>query len=96
MKVAHYAEPGEISCGTLREEDLLRRFATELETLLNKNNDYDPDVWEVIRDARRHPTYDTLELLEDLLNEFSPEGYYFGTHPGDGACFGFWLQEDVD
>ena len=40
-----------------------------------------------------------LEYLwnEDLFNMFntiSPKGYYFGSHPGDGACIGWFKVED--
>ena len=28
------------------------------------------------------------------LNEYAPDGYYFGALEGDGACFGFWKLSD--
>jgi hypothetical protein len=35
-----------------------------------------------------------LEAVTELLEEYAPEGLYFGAHEGDGACFGFWAVED--
>jgi hypothetical protein len=35
----------------------------------------------------------TLEELTDALQELAPTGFYFGSQDGDGACFGFWLDE---
>jgi len=32
----------------------------------------------------------------DALNEYAPDGYYFGAIEGDGSDFGFWAIEDED
>lgn len=34
------------------------------------------------------------EELFDLMNNYAPEGYYFGAHPGDGSDFGYWKSEE--
>ena len=31
-----------------------------------------------------------LESLIDILDEHSPEGFYFGAHKNDGASWGWW------
>lgn len=35
-----------------------------------------------------------VDWASDRLSELAPEGFYFGSQEGDGACFGFWLNED--
>lgn len=31
---------------------------------------------------------------EDVMHKIAPPGTYFGAHPGDGACIGFWRCAD--
>jgi hypothetical protein len=95
-----------ISCGTLRTADLLSAFAAELEWLNDSPFDNRPhnlagqiqdlfsDDGETIKEEKQDEAQWILEEAFDLLNEASPEGYYFGTHPGDGSDFGFWQIQD--
>ena len=34
-----------------------------------------------------------LESIANALCEAAPDGFYFGAHPDDGACFGFWRED---
>lgn len=36
-----------------------------------------------------------IESLFDLLEEYAPDGCYFGAHEGDGSDYGFWECEDT-
>ena len=44
------------------------------------------------RNACVEDSYIFYEIL-DAMQEIAPEGAYFGAHPDDGACFGFWSDE---
>lgn len=38
-------------------------------------------------------------LNEDIwlaMQDIAPDGFYFGSHPGDGSDFGFWSDDDWD
>ena len=35
-----------------------------------------------------------IDDLMDFFTSLCPEGYYFGAHPDDGACFGYWKVDD--
>jgi hypothetical protein len=34
-----------------------------------------------------------VQQLCDALESYAPTGFYFGTRPGDGSDFGFWLSD---
>jgi len=36
-----------------------------------------------------------IEEMFDTLNDYAPEGYYFGAHPGNGSDFGFWEINEI-
>jgi hypothetical protein len=100
------SEIGTIIHGTLRMEDLIPAFADELERLDEEKkydylvkeardfvvSSYDGEM--ITEDD--HLTFDSedanwsVEELIDALNEFAPDGCYFGAHEGDGSDFGFW------
>src|SRR4029077_14690750 len=90
---------GSVSSGTMRPEDLIPSFLWTLQhqkplrrehgkfcTAINKRMDttdyFDGD------DAS-----EDLQELFDALDCYSPQGFYFGSHPGDGADYGWWLSE---
>jgi hypothetical protein len=93
------AEPGSISHGTLREDDLIDAFMGVL-------NELDPQAYDAA--LAEYGSFDTMEgqskeefdgwflneYLFDKMDEYSPEGHYFGAHPGDGSDFGWWPVEE--
>jgi hypothetical protein len=95
------ASLGSVSRATMREEDLIPAFAYELEQLdteekykelIKEANDID---WDDV-DIGIVYSNDILEELFDALNMFAPPYCYFGSHPGDGADYGFWICEDIE
>ena len=37
--------------------------------------------------------YGLVQDLQSALNHLTPEGFYFGSHYGDGADFGWWRED---
>ena len=92
------AEPGSVSWGTMRPEDLIPKFLDKLEHLDKDRHDeivgnYISIGWPGSHDRLDMSDY-LLEELFDALNEHAPDGHYFGSHPGDGSDYGFWPFED--
>ena len=95
------AFPWIVSCDTLKTESLLVKFWSAAEqtgiilsaqlladlTLLVGEDSKESD-WNV------ELARESLAELDDALNSAAPDGFYFSSQDGDGACFGFWLQDE--
>lgn len=91
-----------ISSGTLRDVDLFGIFITEIHNFMaycqldKSTKDY---IFNAIENLQAYLTNEeelssNVELAFNILESIAPEGCYFGSHPGDGACFGFWTIEE--
>jgi hypothetical protein len=103
------AEPGSVSHGTMRPQDLIPKFFEELDELdtakcaeivgeepllpICHPKHIDWDEW-----VKHHPEAADylLEDLFDALGECAPDGHYFGASAGDGCDYGFWPFEVED
>jgi hypothetical protein len=83
----------------MREEDLIPAFVSCLEDQKPLHRSDRKLLREInarmeVEDyfESEEATYD-LESLFDALNDYTMPGFYFGSHPGDGSDYGFWLDE---
>lgn len=87
---------GTVSHGTLREEDLIPKFAAILEDEDSERYNYwRAEFPNCANLAFYMTTYDERsyaleQLFEDLDILAHNVGMYFGASEGDGADFGFW------
>lgn len=88
---------GSVSTATMRNEDLIPSFCEELRYLGHRSKvltGIEREVNKVNTDKyyeSEESSFD-LESLFDMLNAHSLPYMYFGSHPGDGADYGFWLD----
>ncbi len=102
--------PGGYSAGTLRDSDIVDMFDTiglivncgkcrddalALFVLLARIDALPPGA-EVVDSIRAEVSELFAELYGHVGDAHTPEGYYFGAHCGDGACFGVWPTDDDD
>lgn len=100
MAVAHKVQIGTVSHGTLRTEDLVDTFESELrfyapDTLAQieaEHGDAGFDAEGEIEDHEAAGYY--LEALTEALEALAPDFCYFGNLEGDGSDFGFWPDMD--
>ena len=101
---------GSISSGTMRPEDLIPAFVSELERRLKNGPPVSRETRKahtaLMRDintameSEETPYFTSedldfdLDTLFDALNCYAAPYFYFGAHPGDGSDYGYWLQED--
>lgn len=106
-KILNEAEAGSVSHGTMRNEDVLPRIMSALfkedkakAREIWRNN---PEFLEALCDKDcgiDNPWWDSEEaasICEELfgvMDEYAPEGHYFGAHPGDGSDYGYWPNEE--
>lgn len=104
MTDANFPHAGTISHGTLRTQDLLSAFGAKLKELdatgAHEHVIGEAEAYALILETNRSEgvvAYGQMVLdeLTDALDEYAPEGWYFGTHPGDGSDFGYWPAEDL-
>lgn len=91
---------GSISTGTMRSEDLIPTFLTELGYMKPLKREHAKLIGEIEKRMESADYYESgdaeTDLNEDLfdaLGEYAADYFYFGSHPGDGADYGFWLSE---
>lgn len=95
---------GSISSGTMREEDLIPCFLDCLEHFSPDQaaairEEHADDLAKLGSDDCDDDTMESLsyllnETLCDALQQYAPPYFCFGSHPGDGADYGFWLSEN--
>ena len=92
--MSKYLEPGTISHGTLRSEDLIPAFVDALDGIeLEEDEIIKLDMQYTAFFESGDAEWVLNEVLFDMLNDHCPEGHYFGSLEGDGSDFGMWPVE---
>lgn len=105
IAASHFVKEGTISHGTLNPDDLIPTLLSYLKGM-GENSIVPLHLWpklskraEGIEALVVEPKIDPQEVVEELfdaIDEFLPEGFYCGAHPGDGSDFGIWKHEEED
>lgn len=99
--IKHHAPLGAIIGGTHRLADLVPCFAEVLEKLARKNGVIDRHAEllsrarQIIRDKNwdGEDAFAVHDELVEALDDYAPPYARFSAHEGDGASFGFWLDD---
>lgn len=95
--------PWIVSEGTLRPDHLADAYLSAIDALeLECPEPFYSDLRQVAAsagdvvgpDPLPLAWYVALDWVTGALNDAAPTGFYFGASEGDGACLGFWLEQD--
>lgn len=70
----------------------LKLAYTKSNTALDVINDADATDTDARWDSDEVSFFLNEELWE-IMESYAPEGYFFGSHPGDGSDYGYWKNE---
>lgn len=95
---------GTVSHGTMRNEDLIPEFVYILKQFSKGKNKVQYKECKEIEKRMKSENYfqsegsdfDLNEFLFDALQDYALPYFYFGSHPGDGSDYGFWLYENME
>ena len=93
---------GSISSGTMRNEDFIPEFIWTLRHQRPCKRAHRALCREIEARMKSQDYFESegsgfdLEELFNALDAYAPAYFYFGSHPGDGADYGFWLSECWD
>jgi hypothetical protein len=97
-----FAPLGSISWGTMREEDLipkfegyLQEFGVEVERPPAVTKLLDEDDGFLNDKEREEVSWYLNEDLWEAMDDLAPPYCSFGSHEGDGADYGFWVDWDA-
>ena len=93
---------GTIIHGTMRNEDVIPELLSYLETMPKVHQGTLVTVQDEVRSIEIREDWDSEYAYEvclglfDAITEHLPEGYFCGSHPGDGSDFGVWKFDEQE
>ena len=101
MRTNYKKNIGTVSCATMRTQDLIPAFVDELRSMRPLHRSHRAELREIEARMAQDGYFDSEdadidlnEFLFDVLNEYAMPYFYFGSHPGDGCDYGYWLSEE--
>lgn len=91
---------GSVSSGTMLNQDIIPALLGALDRLDEIKKEHIMSISDIKIESQQpgyyedgDRPYEDCNTLMDILDEYCPEGHYFGAHPGDGADYGCWPCE---